>query len=197
MRLIAPNPGTLVVGPDTTGQDVAVSNPEELPIPDAFADVFAANHDYVKTFSLSGLEARAAKGLAIITCMDSRIAPLEVLGLEPGDAKILRNAGARVTGDVLRTLVLAVYLLGVKRVLVMPHTQCRMAESTEAELHDLIDQRHGIDTSSIKFKPIKDPIATLRKDIAAITSHPLLPPDLEVAGAIYDVTTGQLTQLQA
>ncbi|CAB4619773.1 MAG: carbonic anhydrase [Actinobacteria bacterium] len=166
-------------------------------VPEAFADVFDANDDYVSSFALGGLEAKAAKGLAIITCMDSRIAPLEVLGLQPGDAKILRNAGARVTGDVLRTLVLAVYLLGVKRVLVMPHTQCRMAQSTEAELHELIDQRHGIDTSSIKFKPIKDPIATLRKDIAAIASHPLLPQDLDVAGAIYDVATGKLTHLQA
>ncbi len=174
-----------------------MSSAEKIPIPDAFADVFSANEDYATSFALGGLEAKAARGLAIITCMDSRIAPLEVLGLEPGDAKILRNAGARVTGDVLRTLVLAVYLLGVKRVLVMPHTQCRMAQSTEAELHELIDQRHGIDTSSIKFKPIKDSIATLRKDIAAITSHPLLPQDLDVAGAIYDVATGKLTHLQA
>ena len=176
---------------DLIGQDSSMSQN----IPEAFADVFTANDHYVKDFSLGELQAQAARGLAIVTCMDSRISPLEVLGLEPGDAKILRNAGARVTGDVLRTLVLAVYLLGVDRVLVMPHTQCRMAQSTEAELHELIDERHGIDTSSIKFKPIKDPIATLRKDIASIASHPLLPDDLDVTGAIYDVATGKLNYI--
>ena len=70
--------------------------------------------------------------------MDSRIDPLAVLGMEAGDMKILRNAGARVTDDVLRTLVLATYLLDVNRIIVMPHTDCRMAKSTEAQVHDAI-----------------------------------------------------------
>ena len=92
-----------------------------------FDDVLAANEDYVRTFTLAGLQPVAARGLALVTCMDSRIEPLEMLGLKPGDAKILRNAGARVTDDTLRTLVLAVYLLGVNRVIVLPHTGCKMA----------------------------------------------------------------------
>ncbi len=80
------------------------------------------------------------RSLAVITCMDSRIDPLNVLGMKPGDVKILRNAGARVTDDVLRTLVLATYLLGVRRVLVMPHTDCKMASGEEADVHQSI---HG------------------------------------------------------
>lgn len=80
---------------------------------DAFDDLFAANAEFARTFEWSGLTGTAARGLAVVTCMDSRIDPLGLLGLRPGDAKILRNAGARVTDDVLRTLVLAVYLLGV------------------------------------------------------------------------------------
>ncbi len=78
---------------------------------ESFDDLIAANTEYQKTFKYSGLSGSAAKGLAIVTCMDSRINPLSVVGMNSGDAKILRNAGARVTEDVLRTLVLATYLL--------------------------------------------------------------------------------------
>src|SRR3954447_7273627 len=106
--------------------------------PESFIDVLAANAEYVRTFPNAGLPAVAARGLAVVTCMDSRIEPLAALGLGPGDAKILRNAGARVTGDVLRTLVLAVALLEVERILVMPHTRCRMAGQEETEVHDEI-----------------------------------------------------------
>ncbi len=101
---------------------------------DAFADVIAANRRYAAEFHLSGLKPVAAAGLAVVTCMDSRIEPLAMLGLKPGDAKIMRNAGARVTTDVLRTLVVATHLLGVRRVMVVPHTKCRMAAVTEAEI---------------------------------------------------------------
>src|SRR3954467_9705919 len=99
-----------------------------------FDDVLDANTKYAETFDLDGLPARAARGLAILTCMDSRIEPLAMLGLEPGDAKILRNAGARVTDDVLRTLTLATYLLGVQRAMVIAHTNCLMAETSEADV---------------------------------------------------------------
>src|SRR6202012_2305207 len=96
-----------------------------------FGDVLAANGQFAQTYDHVHLEGRAARGLAIVTCMDSRIEPLAMLGLAKGDAKILRNAGARVTDDVLRTLVLAVYLLGVNRLMVIAHTDCRMAAGRE------------------------------------------------------------------
>ena len=101
-----------------------------------FSDIFSANELFVQGFQHSELTGTARKGLAIITCMDSRISPLAVVGMQAGDAKILRNAGARVTDDVLRTLVLASYLLGVNRVLVMPHTDCRMARDDEATIRN-------------------------------------------------------------
>ena len=97
-----------------------------------FDDILAANAQYVAEFQSSALTGQAARGLAIITCIDSRIAPLAIVGMQPGDAKIIRNAGARVTDDVLRTLVLATHLLNVSRILVMPHTDCRMASGTES-----------------------------------------------------------------
>ncbi|WP_150242816.1 beta-class carbonic anhydrase [Nocardiopsis quinghaiensis] len=160
----------------------------------AFDDLFAANDAYTESFSLNGLEPVAARGLALVTCMDSRIEPLDTLGLKPGDAKILRNAGARVTDDTLRTLVLAVYLLGVDRVLVLPHTRCKMAsvESDDA-VHDLIQEKYGVDTRSLEFHTDNDQLGALRHDLERIRHHPLLPEGLPVTGAVYDVDTGRVT----
>jgi carbonic anhydrase len=157
-----------------------------------FADVLQANNSFAEDFQHSGLTGTARKGLAIVTCMDSRISPLAVVGMQAGDAKILRNAGARVTDDVLRTLVLASYLLGVNRVLVMPHTDCRMAISDEASIHTTIREQFGVDTSSLEFRTVADQRAALAEDVARIRSYPLLQKGVSVAGAIYNVSTGQL-----
>jgi carbonic anhydrase len=157
-----------------------------------FADVLGGNERYAANYEGMSLTGRALKGLAMVTCMDSRIAPLGVIGMSPGDVKILRNAGARVTDDVLRTLVLATYLLGVNRVLVMPHTDCKMASATEDDIHQTILDEHGVDTRSEEFRTVNDQVAALRYDVTRIRSYPLLPKDLVVAGAIYDVSTGRL-----
>ena len=160
---------------------------------DSFADVLSGNSDYAARFPGTGLSGRAAKGLALVTCMDSRIEPLQLLGMEQGDVKILRNAGARVTDDVLRTLVLGAYLLDVTRVLVMPHTHCKMASATEEEIHASILENFGVDTNSVEFRTVPDQELALAYDVRRIRSYPLLPKDLVVAGAIYDVHTGTIT----
>lgn len=157
-----------------------------------FNDVLDANRHFAKSFRHSELTGTALKGLAIVTCMDSRISPLAAVGMQPGDAKILRNAGARVTEDVLRTLVLASYLLGVNRVLVMPHTDCRMVTTDEASIHTTIKLQFGVDTSSLEFRTVSDQHDALAEDVARIRSYPLLQKGVSVAGAIYNVSTGQL-----
>ncbi len=157
-----------------------------------FADIISANTKFVNGFQHSDLTGTARKGLAIVTCMDSRISPLAVVGMQAGDAKILRNAGARVTDDVLRTLVLASYLLGVNRVLVMPHTDCRMASADEATIHATIKDQFGVDTSSLEFRTVSNQRDALAEDVARIRSYPLLQKGVSVAGAIYNVSTGQL-----
>lgn len=157
-----------------------------------FADLFEANEAFAAEFTDGNLAPLAARGLAVVTCMDSRIDPFATLGIKAGDAKILRNAGARVTEDVLRTLVLAHYLLGVDRVLVMPHTNCRMASATESEIHEYIQQEFGVDTRSLEFRTSNDQRASLVQDVGRIESYPLLPADLAVCGAILDISTGRL-----
>lgn len=162
---------------------------------EAFKDALEANKGFAENFRGSQLTGTAAKGLAIVTCMDSRISPLAVVGMTSGDAKILRNAGARVTEDVLRTLVLATYLLGVDRILVMPHTDCRMAQSNEADIHATISQQYGVDTRSLEFRTDLDQRNALATDLIRIRSYPLLRKGVVVAGAIYDVSTGVLEPL--
>ena len=164
---------------------------------EAFADVLEANAAYASHFSNQRLTGQAARGLAIVTCIDSRVAPLEICGMAAGDAKILRNAGARVTSDVLRTLVLGVHLLGVRRVLVMPHTDCKMASADEATMHEAIFEASGVDSRSLDIRTVSDQLAALRADITRIRSFPYLSDDLSVGGAIYDVQTGALTTVEA
>jgi carbonic anhydrase len=164
---------------------------------DSFADVLSANAKHVSGFRDSGMSGFARRGLAIVTCIDSRIDPLAVVGMVAGDVKIIRNAGARVTEDVLRTLVLASYLLGVERVLLMPHTDCRMAKGDETEIHRLIAERSGVDTTAIRFETVSDQRAQLRADVRAIRDYALLPADLVVGAAIYDVHSGTLTTVDS
>ena len=127
--------------------------------------------------------------------MDSRIDPLRIIGMSAGDAKILRNAGARVTEDVLRTLILATTLLNVSRVLVMPHTDCRMASGTEEQIHATILERSGIDTRSVEIRTVSDQLSALKSDLVRIKQFPLLPKNIEVVGAIYNVKTGELKRI--
>ena len=160
---------------------------------DIFDDILRANAQFVSTFTSEDLTGTAVKGLAIVTCMDSRIDPLRIVGMHAGDAKILRNTGARVTDDVLRTLVLATHLLGVNRVLVMPHTDCRMASTDAAGIHAAISTKSGVDTRSLDFQTTSDQRGALLKDIVKIESYPLLHDEVRVMGAIYDVKSGLLT----
>jgi carbonic anhydrase len=162
---------------------------------ETFKDLLSANQNFADHFTDPGLSGEARKGLAIVTCMDSRIDPLRIVGMEAGDAKILRNAGARVTEDVLRTLILATHLLNVDRILVMPHTDCRMASATEDEMHALIQERSGIDTRGVEIRTVKDQRAALVTDIQRIESYPLVKSGITVMGAIYDVKSGKLNPI--
>ena len=159
-----------------------------------FDDLLAANRDYAAHFELSGFDGVAHAGVAIVTCMDSRIDPLRLIGLKPGDAKIFRNPGGRVTPQALEALVLGVHLLNVDRILVVPHTRCAMASNTEAEIRDRVARSAGQDASWQAFHVVEDQSAALAEDIARVRSHPLIPDSVKVGGFLYDVDTGLLDQ---
>jgi carbonic anhydrase len=157
-----------------------------------FDDLLAANRRYRTEFHDPGVAGTAAKGLAVLTCIDSRIDPLAMLGLRAGDAKIIRNAGARVTDDSLRSLVLAANLLGVTRVCVVQHTECAMVGQTDDELRARIGAMRGVDAGGWAFLATTDQMATLQADVSRIKSCALLPPDLQVGAFIFDVHSGEL-----
>jgi len=157
-----------------------------------FDDLLAANRSYQSHFEDTGLPGRAAKGLAVLTCIDSRIDPLAMLGLKPGDAKIIRNAGARVTSDALRSLVLAVNLLAVERICLVQHTDCAMAGRTDDDVRARIKEVRGVESSEWEFHTMTDQMSTIASDAGLIRACPLMPEHLEVGCFIFDVRTGAL-----
>ncbi len=161
---------------------------------DDFSDLLDANRDFASSFDLAGFDGVAHAGVALVTCMDSRIDPLRMLGLAHGDAKIFRNPGGRVTEAALEALVLGVHLLGVRRILVVPHTRCAMASSTLADLRRRVGESAGVDASWQTFGVIDDQEAALADDVAKLRAHPLIPSTVAVGGFIYDVDTGLLHQ---
>lgn len=160
-----------------------------------FEDILAANERYRSNHHDPGLSGRAARGLGVLTCIDSRIDPLAALGLRTGDAKILRNAGARVTPDALRSLILATNLLGVTRVCVIQHTDCAVMGSSEEEIRARIVAAHGIDPGDWEFLADRDQLATLQRDLQVLRDCPLLPRAVELGGFILDVRSGALTSV--
>ncbi len=159
-----------------------------------FDDLLAANRDFAIDFKLGGFDGVAHAGLAIVTCMDSRIDPLGMVGLAPGDAKIFRNPGARVDSAALEALVLAVHLLQVDRIIIVPHTRCAVASASEGELRARVSESAGQDASWQTFHVIEDQAQALAEDVQKVRSHPLIPDNVEVGGFLYDVDTGLLTQ---
>jgi carbonic anhydrase len=164
-------------------------------VPDAFDDLLQANREYAEHFTLAGFDGVAHAGVAVVTCMDSRIDPLRMLGLRPGDAKIFRNPGGRVTRAAMEALVIGVHLLGVERVLVVPHTRCAMTKYTENELRREISAKAGVDAWWQSFGVIHNQLGMLAEDVRTVRAHPLIPDSVAVGGFLYDVDTGLLEQV--
>jgi carbonic anhydrase len=148
------------------------------------SDLLAANHGYAAARA-NVRDPRPGRRLAIVTCMDARIDVFAVLGLHLGEAHVLRNAGGRVTEDVLRSLALSSGVLGVDTVVVMQHTKCGLAGVTDEELRRLTG-------SDLGFLPIDDHAAALREDIELLANTPYLSGIRRLAGFVYDVETGEL-----
>lgn len=130
-------------------------------------------------------DARPSRHLAVVTCMDARIDVFAVLGLHLGEAHVIRNAGGRVTSDVLRSLALSTHVLGTDTVVVMQHTQCGLAGSTNEQLRE----RTGAD---LEFHPISHHDEALREDIQILVNTTFLAPVKAIAGFVYDVESGRV-----
>ncbi len=159
-----------------------------------FDDILAANRVFAAEFDSAGFDGIAHAGVAVVTCMDSRIKPLEMVGLELGDAKILRNPGGRVTTPTLEALVIAVHLLNVDRILIVPHTRCAVASNTEDQMRAALEEHAGRPAGDIELPITTDQIAGLEADVRAVREHPLVPAGVRVGGFLYDVDSGLLDQ---
>ena len=149
--------------------------------------ILAANEAYAAARA-NVADARPGRRLAVVTCMDARIDVFAALGLHLGEAHVIRNAGGRVTDDVLRSLALSSQVLGVDTVVVMQHTKCGLAGVTDDELRRLTGADLG-------FFPIDDHAAALREDIELLAATPFLGPLNNIAGFIYDVESGEIDDL--
>jgi carbonic anhydrase len=128
----------------------------------------------------------------MVTCMDSRIVPLEMVGLTFGDAKIIRTPGGRVTTSALAGCVAGVHLLQVDRIMIIPHSRCAMAAADDDVIIERIRESSGADASWVRFGASADQRRTLRRDVEKVLSHPLLVGRVAVGGFYYDVDTGLL-----
>ncbi len=160
-----------------------------------FNDLLAANESYTRDFRLVGASHLAAKGIAILTCMDARLEPLAMFGLRTGDAKVLRNPGGHLDEGALNGCILGVELLGVNRICVVEHTQCAMAGGDDHVVVAKIAATTGDDATWCTFGADPDQPTHVREDVAHLRAHPLVGPRAKVGGFLYDVGTGRLTQL--
>ena len=158
-------------------------------------ELLQRNAGYAATFDKGDLPREPAKRLVVITCMDARIDTLAVLGLHEGDAHVLRNAGGRVSDDVVRSLVVSTHLLGVNKVIVMHHTQCGMASISQRQVKELLSDIADEHLESFDLLAIDDQRQALLDDVETVRDCPLLPP-VEVAGLLYDVSSGAVRPVQ-
>ena len=159
--------------------------------------MLAANRDFQRSFTQGGAAMPPARKVAIVTCMDARIHPETALGLEIGDAHMIRNAGGRVSDDALRSLIISSRLLGTNEFAVIHHTDCGMVTFSNDDLRGKLKEETGADASHIDFLPFPDLEQSVRDDVAAILSSPFIDDSIPVSGYIYDVHTGAVTQVVA
>jgi len=151
-------------------------------------EVTTANESYAAGFAKGSLPMPPGRKFAVVTCMDARLDPAGFLGLEEGDAHVIRNAGGLVNDETIRSLVISHHLLGTEEALVIGHTDCGMLTFTNADLHE----RLGPESESVDFQPFPDLAERVRQSVATIRNSPLLPDSFGATGFVYDVGSGRI-----
>jgi len=142
------------------------------------------NEEFVSKFRHGDRTGAPAQHLALLTCMDARIHLAPALGLDIGDANIIRNAGGRASDDAIRSLVISTELLGTNEIAVMHHTDCGMLKFTNDDLRTKLSSERGVDASGVDFLSFPEVEQSVRDDVATITASPLVADGIEVTGWI-------------
>ncbi|HYO49031.1 MAG TPA: carbonic anhydrase [Chloroflexia bacterium] len=159
-------------------------------------ELIRANKTYAEDFALGHLPTPPARGLVVVACMDARQDIFLMLGLKPGDALIIRNAGGIVTDDVLRSLIVAQHLLSAREVMIINHTECGLLTFDDDEMRAYLSRTTGTDAATPKhFYSFSDLEQNVRSQVLTVKSHPWIYSDTTVRGFIYDVTTGRLREV--
>ena len=149
---------------------------------------------YASTFSLGGLPLPPAKGVAVVACMDARLNIYGLLGLQEGDAHVIRNAGGVVTPDELRSLAISQRLLGTTEIILIHHTDCGMLTFKDDDFKQMLHDAVGV-KPAWAVETFADLDTDVRQSIARITSSPFIPRKDSVRGFVYDVATGGLREV--
>jgi len=156
-----------------------------------------ANKKYAEDFGNKGdLAVRPARKLMVLTCMDSRLEPMKFLGLDLGDAHIIRNAGGRASEDAIRSLVISNTLLGTNELLIIHHTDCGLETFTQEKMADLLKEKLKTNEGEfVNWLCITDKIASVKSDAIRIRNHPLVSKEIKISGYLYDVKSGLLEEI--
>ena len=154
-----------------------------------------ANQAYVALHGELNLPIKPKTRVAIVTCMDSRLHVAQALGLALGDAHILRNAGGRVTDDMIRSLVISQQQMGTREIVVLHHTDCGAQTFNNEDFQEHLKCELGVDVSGQDFLPFQDVEESVREDIKLLRECPLIPDDVIISGAVYDVDTGRMIEV--
>ncbi len=160
----------------------------------AINDMLAANERFAATYTMGDMPPQPRRKLTIVACMDARIDPAPALGLHPGDAHIIRNAGGRVV-EALRSLAISQQLLGTEEVAIIHHTRCGMATFADDDIRGRLRDTLNADADHIAFLPFRDLEQSVRDDLEAYRQSPIVRQDIPVRGFVYEVETGRLREV--
>ena len=161
-----------------------------------FENFLKANQAYVELHGDLHLSIKPKTKVAIVTCMDSRLHVAPALGLALGDAHILRNAGGRVTDDMMRSLVISQQQMGTREIVVLHHTDCGAQTFENGPFQEYLKEELGVDVSDQDFLPFQDIEESVREDMQLLIESHLIPDDVVISGAVYDVDTGRMTVVE-
>jgi carbonic anhydrase len=159
-------------------------------------EFLAANRNYAQSFDKGDKALPPAKQVAVVACMDARIETGRLLGLEEGDAHVIRNAGGVVTDDVIRSLAISQRLLGTTEIVLIHHTDCGMLTFSDDAVKADIERETGV-RPPFALEAFPDLEEDVRQSIRRIENSPFIPHKQSIRGFVYDVSTGRLNEVQA